>query len=63
MTVNDIIKELQKIPSRERERPISLCGDLINTALDETIRDFEIDWIDCAEALVLLFNSKNEGEN
>lgn len=56
MTVNDIIKELQRIPSRDRERPIALCGDLINSTSDETIDNFKIEWIDCSDALVLLFN-------
>lgn len=58
MTVNDIIRKLQNIPSRERERPILLCGDCIDCKIDEDIVDFDIDWIDCAESLVLLFNKK-----
>jgi hypothetical protein len=58
MTVNDIIRRLQNIPSRERERPILLCGDCIDYKTDEDIVDFEIDWIDCAESLLLLFNKK-----
>lgn len=56
MTVNDIITELQKIPARERCRQISLCGDAINCDLEETISNVKIDWIDCSDALVLLFN-------
>jgi len=56
MTVNDIITELNKIPARERCRPISLCGDAINCDSEETISEIEIDWIDCSDALVLLFN-------
>lgn len=56
MTVNDIIKELQRIPSRDRERPIVLCGDLINRTSDETIDNFKIEWIDCSDGIVLLFN-------
>lgn len=56
MTVNDIIKELQRIPSRDRERPIALCGDLINSTPDEPIDNFKIEWIDCSDGIVFLLN-------
>ena len=56
MTVDDIIAELQKIPSRERTRPIALCGDVINN--EEEVSELEISWIDCSDAVVLLFNRK-----
>ena len=56
MTVDDIIAELQKIPSRERTRPTTLCGDVINN--EEEVSELEISWIDCSDAVVLLFNRK-----
>ena len=54
MTINEIIKTLEEIPERDRNRNVSICGEKIENK--DIIDDFIITWIDCSDAILLLVN-------
>lgn len=57
MTVKELKDIVNGIPSKEDNRPLSLCGDLL---LDHkgTIDDFCFSWIDCSDAILLCINEE-----
>ena len=60
MTINDIIKTLEEIPARDRDRNVSICGSKIENK--DTIDDFIIEWMDCSNSILLFVNQSNQGE-
>lgn len=52
MTVKELKDIVNGIPSREDNRPLSSCGDLLSDH-DSAIHDFCFSWIDCSDAILL----------
>lgn len=57
MTVKDLKDIVNTIPSREDDRPLSLCGSLLSDCKDP-IDDFCFSWIDCSDAILLCINKE-----
>lgn len=57
MTVKELKDIVNSIPSREDNRPLSLCGDLLSDH-EHTIDDFCFEWIDCSDAILLCINEE-----
>ena len=53
-SVNHLLEEIETIPIRERERCVSLCGNIIKDG--RLIDDFTIDWMDCAEGILIFID-------
>lgn len=56
MTVKELKSIILNIPSKEDNRPVSLCGNLLIG--NEPIDDIEISWIDCSDAMLICINEQ-----
>ena len=58
MTLKKLKVEINKIPSKLDNQKIIFCGELITDGIKEGIKDFEIDWMDCSDAILVFLNKE-----
>lgn len=60
MTINDIIDILSAIPSRERDRPVAIIGDIVADHAKDLNKNhkYEISWIDCSNGMLLIIDEE-----